>query len=269
MATNDIGTTDPATEAQRDVTPARVTRRNRITGTERRVEPEPVGPSRVGHVNWSAVWASVFSGLGITLLLVALGSSLGLESGDDGGNASAIGEAVGWWTAISAVVGTFIGCFIGGRFARYLQRASAMYHGITSWGVVTVLGVLLASFGAAGLLGSAMQALGPAAGNNQQVQNIANGQAPAAGQGGQAAAGGGQASGAGKAAGGAEAVTGGKGEAAEASRKAADTAADASWALTFGLLATLVTAILGWFLGSRKPLFDIEEEAGGKVSTTA
>src|SRR5215204_4817823 len=56
-----------------------------------------------GYLDWGAILASVFAGLGVTLLLVAFGSAAGIEAADDdGGDETRISSIVGTWTVVSA-----------------------------------------------------------------------------------------------------------------------------------------------------------------------
>jgi hypothetical protein len=112
-----------------------------------------------GYLDWGAILASVFSGLGITLLLVAFGSAAGIEAADDGGDETRISSVVGTWTVISALLGTLIGTFIGGRFSRFQSGASAVYNALTSWGFVQVLALWLAGNGIAGLLSGGLRSV--------------------------------------------------------------------------------------------------------------
>jgi hypothetical protein len=112
-----------------------------------------------GYLDWGAILASVFSGLGITLLLVAFGSAAGIEAADDGGDETRISSIVGTWTVISALLGTFIGTFIGGRYSRFQSGASAVYNALTSWGFVQVLALWLAGNGISGLLAGGLRSL--------------------------------------------------------------------------------------------------------------
>lgn len=131
-----------------------------------------------GYLDWGAILASVFAGLGLTLLLVAFGSAAGIEAADDGGDETRISSIVGTWTVISALLGTFVGTFIGGRFSRIQSAASATYNALTSWGFVQVLGLWLAGNGIAGLLSgglrSGQQAPGADAGGGETAEKIAN-----------------------------------------------------------------------------------------------
>ena len=110
-----------------------------------------------GYLDWGAILASVFAGLGTTLLLVAFGSAAGIEAADDGGDETRISSIVGTWTVVSALLGTLVGTFIGGRYSRYQSGASAVYHALTSWGLVQVLGLWLAGSGIAGLLSGGLR----------------------------------------------------------------------------------------------------------------
>jgi len=112
-----------------------------------------------GYLDWGAILASVFAGLGVTLLLVAFGSAVGIEAADDGGDETRISSIVGTWTVISALLGTLIGTFIGGRYSRYQSVASAIYNAVTSWGFVQVLALWLAGNGIAGLLAGGLRSV--------------------------------------------------------------------------------------------------------------
>src|SRR5215203_5059876 len=112
-----------------------------------------------GYLDWGAILASVFAGLGVTLLLVAFGSAVGIEAADDGGDETRISSIVGTWTVVSALLGTLIGAFIGGRYSRYQSAASAIYNAVTSWGFVQVLALWLAGNGIAGLLAGGLRSV--------------------------------------------------------------------------------------------------------------
>src|SRR5215207_6220508 len=112
-----------------------------------------------GYLDWGAILASVFAGLGTTLLLVAFGSAAGIEAADDGGDETRISSIVGTWTVVSALLGTLVGTFIGGRYSRFQSGASAVYNALTSWGFVQVLGLWLAGNGIAGLLAGGLRSV--------------------------------------------------------------------------------------------------------------
>ena len=177
-----------------------------------------------GNLDWGAILASVVAGIGLTLLLTTIGAAIGIEASDDGGNEGRIAAGVGTWAVISALLGTLAGTFIGGRFSRWQSPGSATYHGITSWGLATLLGAWLGATGALGLLGSALSR-----------EDADPGAAAGAG-----------------------------GGAAGAGDEAANAISWGGWALALGMLATLAAAIAGWHLGSRSRLTDAERETGGR-----
>ena len=128
-----------------------------------------------GYLDWGAILASVFAGLGLTLLLVAFGSAVGIEAADDGGDETRISTIVGTWTVISALIGTFVGTFIGGRFSRVQSGASAAYNALTSWGLVQVLALWLAGNGIAGLLAGGLrsaQSSAPAQASGETAEKV-------------------------------------------------------------------------------------------------
>ena len=112
-----------------------------------------------GYLDWGAILASVFAGLGTTLLLVSFGSAAGIEAADDGGDETRISSIVGTWTVVSALLGTFVGTFVGGRYSRFQSGASAVYNALTSWGFVQVLALWLAGNGIAGLLSGGLRSV--------------------------------------------------------------------------------------------------------------
>jgi hypothetical protein len=173
-----------------------------------------------GELDWGAILASVIAGLGVTLLLVTFGAAAGIEASDDGGNEGRIAAGVGTWAVISALLGTLVGTFIGGRFSRWQSPGSATYHGLTSWGLATLLSAWLGATGALGLLGSAL--------SREDV-----GTGTAGGTGGEAAS------------------------------EAANAISWGGWALALGMVLTLITAVVGWHLGSRSRLTQAELETGG------
>lgn len=130
-----------------------------------------------GYLDWGAILASVFAGLGTTLLLVAFGSAAGIEAADDGGDETRISSIVGTWTVVSALLGTLVGTFIGGRYSRWQSGASAVYNALTSWGFVQVLALWLAGNGIAGLLSGGLrsvQGTAPAEASQETAEQAAD-----------------------------------------------------------------------------------------------
>lgn len=224
-----------------------VTAHSRITGTSRSSERAGGRGSAEGSgIDWAAVTASVVSGMGVTIMLVLLGVATGLIAGDRGtseNEAQGILSGVGAWTVIAMIIGTFVGSVVGGRLARWLDRGSVGYHGITSWGLATLLTVALASLVSIGFATTANSAATSAIAADQVTEGQA-GQSAGGAAGQQGAAGGGAS----------------EGKAERAAEDTADALGGTGLAIALGMMLTLVASLLGWWIGSRKRLLDIERE---------
>lgn len=138
------------------------------------------GLARWGGVDWGAILAAVFAGLGITMLLMAIGAAIGVTATDSEKNADELGTALGIWALVATAIGTFIGSYIAGAMMRWGTRFSALYHGITAWAFAIILSIWLGAAAATGLLGASLQAANAAAESNaadardaeDAVQNI-------------------------------------------------------------------------------------------------
>lgn len=228
-----------------------VTDRSRITGVDRSGQAEPAGDpvgSRSRGIDWAAVMASVVSGLAITTMLIILGVSTGLIAGNEGTSADeaqGILGAIGAWTVVAACIGTFIGSLLGGRLARWLDRGSLGYHALTSWGLATLLSLVLLTLVSIGFATTTNSA----ANTTTAAETTTEGDAAA-----------------GDPAGADPAATpeGQTGENANTAAETADDAADAlggaGLAISLGMLLTLAVSVAGWWVGSRKRLLDIERE---------
>ena len=71
-----------------------------------------------GYLDWGAVLASAFVGLGITLLLVAFGSAAGTEAADDGGDDTRISSVVRTWVRPDALSGVCVRTLLPPRETR-------------------------------------------------------------------------------------------------------------------------------------------------------
>ncbi len=232
-----------------------VTDRSRITGT--RTAPVSSSAHHVVErrsVDWAAIIASVVTGIAVTAMLVILGVAVGLISGNegtDGGEAAGILGAVGAWTVVAMVLGTLVGCLLGGRLARWLDRGSIGYHALTSWGLATLLTMVLAAVMSIAF----SEATNAAANSTTAAETATDGQAD------DAAAADAGANGAAAPTDGTEGQTG---ENANSQEETADNAADAlggaGLGIFFSMLLTLAASIAGWYIGSRKRLLDIERE---------
>ena len=217
---------------------------------------EGVGYSLHG-LDWGPIFASVVSGLAISLMLAILGIATGAIATDpnvDTSQASGILTGVGISLIIAMLVGSFIGSFVGGRFSRWLDRGSVIYHAVTSWGVATLMSALLFTVLIVGFAGSAATVAGTAA-VADPAGAASRTVAPAAAR--TARTGAAAVNNTGVAANTGAAATSANNTAAA---KGADALGGAGWALGLGMLLTLGASFAGWWLGSRKPLMGIEVE---------
>ncbi len=249
---------DPAVVDETVVTRP-VTDRSRITGARSVTRPATSGTQPLVEaktLDWTAVVASVVSGLAVALMLVILGAATGLIAGDEGtsaNDAAGILGAVGAWSVVAMVLGAFVGSLLGGRLARWLDRGSLGYHALASWGLATLLTVVLASLVSIGFA----TATNSAANTATAADVTTNGQAT---------------DGAAGAAANAEATAdandgtpeGQTGEnansAAETTEETANVLGGAGLGLFLTMVLTLAASGAGWWIGSRKRLLDIERE---------
>lgn len=116
---------------------------------ERRVEETQVmGPgfaqAIVGRFSWGAVWAGMFTSVGVWFLLHLLGLGIGLVAIDPNrpGSLRSIGIGAGVWSLIIPLIALFIGGIVAGRGAGPATRGHGAIHGVVLWAVTTVLSVL-------------------------------------------------------------------------------------------------------------------------------
>ena len=227
-----------------------VTRESRITGTARRrdVVMDPVdgfAPS----LHWGPVLGSVAVGVAFSTMLMIMGVATGLIAGDKNSSAGDVGGilgAVGAWMVLSVLIGSFVGSFVGGRMTRWMDRLSVAGHTLVSWGIATLLTIALASLVTIGFASSTTSVAATAAAADAQNVPGAAGERANTGATPQTA------------------DTNGKTNdtttANEAANNAGDALGGAGWGLAVGMLLSLVASGLGWFIGARRRLTDIERE---------
>ena len=219
-----------------------INRQSRITGVPRERFSGSDRGSAIRDLDWSAVFASVVIGLGLTVMLTVLGVATGLIASDRHSSAGDIGGivgSIGAWAVIAAILATFIGSFAGGRFSRGLNRGSIGYHAATAWGVATLLTLVLVTFLTMGFVSSASTVAATAAATNKATTTPAA-TTPAATT--------------------APVPNTSTTAAKDTAASTADALGGAGVALTIGMLLTLVASVAGWYVGSRKPLTSLERE---------
>jgi hypothetical protein len=109
-----------------------------------------------GHISWSAVFAGAVIALAVQLVLTLIGAAIGLATlnpaSGDSPSANALGVGAGIWLVVTSILSLLIGGYIGARLS---NARNGWLHGLTTWGVVTLLTTILLSTAVGGLIGSA------------------------------------------------------------------------------------------------------------------
>lgn len=118
-------------------------------------------------ISWGAIFAGVFTFIGLSYLLYLLGLAMGVSIADvsEGaafGNGLAIGAIV--WMVLSALLAYFVGSLVAARLSNNDDDTAGMLHGLTLWSVATTLLVLLSYLGVSSLLQTGLSLTQSAAG---------------------------------------------------------------------------------------------------------
>ncbi|MGB7481667.1 MAG: hypothetical protein WA924_15175 [Burkholderiaceae bacterium] len=120
-------------------------------------------------LRWSAVLAGVVVGIALQMALTLLGVATGLSSIDVGSAESASATGPLLWAGISMLISAFVGGYVAARSSGLKRKSDGVLHGATSWGVTTLLFVVLAASAGGsmlgGIFGSMSDALGQAGGS--------------------------------------------------------------------------------------------------------
>jgi len=145
----------------------------------------PVRPiaafSEVVHrLSWSAVWAGVMIALGMEILLTFFGLSIGF--GMYHWQAANPWSGVSVWTTIWYFVtmgwSMFFGAWCASRLSGNPTREALMLHGITVWGVASMVGIAVVALGAWSVMREGIDVLSTAALASAQMAPEVNRMAP-------------------------------------------------------------------------------------------
>ncbi len=126
-------------------------------------------PDFIRRISWASVFAGSVVAVMVSLLLSILGIGIGMGMIDPQANQSFSGLGVGsgiWWM-VSSILALILGGWVAARVSGASKPFAGMFHGLLTWGVVTLvtffilttaLGRLIG--GTAGLLGQGMTAAG-------------------------------------------------------------------------------------------------------------
>jgi len=110
---------------------------------------------RPPRASWGAVFAGVVVAIGGGWLLHLLGLALGfsiVDATDLGALDDAPGLVTTIWLVLVAAIAHFVGGMLAGRLCGRSDDETGMMHGITVWGMASVIAILLGFFGMRGLL---------------------------------------------------------------------------------------------------------------------
>lgn len=113
------------------------------------------------RVDWGAVWAGMFTFIGIWSVFGLLGAAIFASSANPSAARPITG--MGWGESIWAIVLTIIAMWVGGmvtgRLAKASDRQHGVLHGMVMFGLSMAAVVLIVLFGGMGVTGSAESAV--------------------------------------------------------------------------------------------------------------
>lgn len=94
------------------------------------------------RISWGGVWAGLFAGLGIQIMLTSLGFGIGLTS--SGSSATDyirnLPMGVEIWSGLVWLFSAFLGSYVAAWMSGVYDRADGVFHGFATWGLMmTVL----------------------------------------------------------------------------------------------------------------------------------
>jgi len=192
-------------------------------------DPAVTGPVTEYHdrVRWGPIIAGLVTALSLQLVLSSLGAAVGLSTLADAarpsGAAGEVGTGVGIWTAISVLISLFLGGYAMARCCGPMTRSSAILNGAILWGTTLAIGSWLVASGITGTFGAVLSSLGGAAAQIAEPggAGVPNVQAPNVSP--------------------------------QQARQVAGNVARANWWFALGSLLSLIAALIGAAVGTRKP----------------
>jgi len=130
---------------------------------------EPAG-SLLKRVSWGSIFAGTVVGLVLMLVFTLLGLGIGLavinpatEENPLGG----VGIGAGIWILVTSLIALFCGGWVAGRLAGSCRSVTGLLHGITTWGLITLISFYLMTSavgmlvsGVGGIIGRGISLLG-------------------------------------------------------------------------------------------------------------
>lgn len=127
---------------------------------------------RLRHVSWGAIFAGLIAAIALQILLGFLGVALGLtilDPSDPAGSISGWGIATGIYVIVVQLVSLFIGGYIAAQLSPARTTQTAMLHGVSIWGLATILMVWLGGNMVGTAVGGLTSAISAAGGGAAQA----------------------------------------------------------------------------------------------------
>jgi hypothetical protein len=126
-----------------------------------------------GRISWGAVIAGAVIALATQIVLTLIGVSVGLATLNpatgDNPTGAALGAGAGIWLVVSSLISLFLGGFIAARLAGKLD---GWLHGLTTWGTLTLLMLMLLATAAGQLIGAASGLTNFAVNNSDKASRV-------------------------------------------------------------------------------------------------
>lgn len=154
-----------------------------IPSADRGTHVSATGPGSLEHVrgfdrpfarvSWGSIFAGAVLALAIQLVLTLIGVAIGLATLDpatgDSPSGASLGMGAGIWWCISSMISLFLGGYVAARLG---GTFNGWLHGLTTWGTVTMLTIVLLTTAAGTLVGSASGLANFAASNSDKAAQV-------------------------------------------------------------------------------------------------
>ena len=127
----------------------------------------------IGRISWGAVLAGAIIALATQIVLTLIGVAIGLATVNPATGDSPTGTALGAGAAIWFVLSSLISLFLGGYIAaRLAGRVNGWLHGLTTWGTLTLLMLMLITTAVGQLIGAASGLTNFAVNNSDKTSQL-------------------------------------------------------------------------------------------------
>jgi hypothetical protein len=134
-------------------------------------------PSALQRVSWGAVFAGVVVAIIVHITLSMLGISIGaatINPLSEQNPAEGVGTGALMWMAGSALLAMFAGGWVAGRLAGIPHHLDGALHGILTWGLTTIITLMLLASGVSNVVNSVATVIGQGVNTvTQGAENVA------------------------------------------------------------------------------------------------